>query len=223
MTALPDTGTFLARGAMRYYIFRTSNFEFRGDGTTGCDNAKQLTFNSDTLVDNSDGNIHTYNYQTWAPNFIDCCAAAGGGPHPNDLNLVKQDWRGKWWRIEIAMTNRDGPGYNLQMFVKNITDEGDEFEVIDLSLDDPGAVQPWVAAPTTLQPTERMNKMEVNLFRDAGATGTCKGWQAISHYMVAGWDTDAGQRIGAATEVESGGTPAPTPLHGFVRIPWSRR
>jgi hypothetical protein len=36
--------------------------------------------------------------------------------------------------------------------------------------------------------------------------------RGISHYMMAGWTSDAGQRIGAAVEIEGGGgggTPPP--------------
>lgn len=43
-------------------------------------------------------------------------------------------------------------------------------------------------------------------------TGTCNvhqclGWQGWLYLAIAKWDTDAGQMIGAATEVEGGGTP----------------
>ena len=34
--------------------------------------------------------------------------------------------------------------------------------------------------------------------------GTCGGWLGFSYYMMAGWDTDTGQRIGPAVEIEGG-------------------
>jgi hypothetical protein len=44
-----------------------------------------------------------------------------------------------------------------------------------------------------------------------GSTGPCPGFYGITHLMAAAWSTDAGQRIGAATEIEGGGGGGPTP------------
>jgi hypothetical protein len=41
----------------------------------------------------------------------------------------------------------------------------------------------------------------MNNYRETG----CTGWLGFSHYLAAGWDTDEGQRIGAAVEIEGGG------------------
>jgi len=55
-------------------------------------------------------------------------------------------------------------------------------------------------------------------------TGGCPGFFASSHYMYAAWSTEAGQRIGAATEVEGGRGPGPaappslTVTQGPVRL-----
>ena len=43
----------------------------------------------------------------------------------------------------------------------------------------------------------------MNNYRETG----CTGWLGFSSYVLAGWDTDEGQRIGAAVEVEGGGAP----------------
>jgi MYXO-CTERM domain-containing protein len=39
---------------------------------------------------------------------------------------------------------------------------------------------------------------------------TCNGWLGLSHYVAAGWDSDEGQRIGPAYEIE-GTTPGSGP------------
>ena len=40
--------------------------------------------------------------------------------------------KGKWWFFEIVQTKVAGPGYNLQVYVRNVTDNGPERKVIDL-------------------------------------------------------------------------------------------
>lgn len=44
-----------------------------------------------------------------------------------------------------------------------------------------------------------------------GVLGLLPGYTAHSHFLVAHWNTDTGQRIGAASEVEGGGGPPPPP------------
>jgi len=49
----------------------------------------------------------------------------------------------------------------------------------------------------------------INLYRGADQGGAgCTGTRDTTHFLVAAWDSDAGQLIGAASEVE-GGTPPP--------------
>jgi len=57
-----------------------------------------------------------------------------------------------------------------------------------------------------------MSAILSNNHRYSGS-GSCRGWIGISHYMMAGWTTNAGQRIGLALEIESPGSiPPPTNL-----------
>jgi hypothetical protein len=143
-----------------------------------------------------------YNFLTWTP-AQDCC---NWGPGPD--NLVSSDWRGKWWRVEVVFINRTGgnPGFVAKVYMRNITDNLPELLVIDTSW--PGT---QLNPSSTRTPPNPMNQMWMNHYRQ----GVCTGWLGFSHYMLAGWDTDAGQRIGPAIEVEgsSDRTPPLPPIN----------
>jgi hypothetical protein len=189
------TGTFFAgngtavssnfvRLAARWYLYHTSNFEFKLEGS--CDNSKVMEFDNDARIDYT-GGFHTYNYLRFNPS-VDCCVSGPGPSH----NVPTSAMKGKWWRFEAILTNRSGPNFNVVLYGKNITDNGPELEIINLSNN--GSV-------ANLTPPSLMSAMITNNHR----FGTCNGWLGISHYMMAGWTTNAGQRIGAASEVEGGG------------------
>ncbi len=208
---MPDSTTFAKRIAMRYYIYHSPDFNFskENDPTTsfGC-NAKLLQFDAGLLGDITHGAIHMYNFTDW-PKPQDCCRT---GPGPSDNNLLRADWQGKWWRVEAIMVNRNsantGQHWRLQVYLKNVTDGAAEKLVVDT--DTPGtqlnSVNPRI-------PSAVMSKLLVNLFRGENYANQCFGFEGISHYMVAGWNTDDGQRILGASEIEgSGGSPSlPTP------------
>jgi hypothetical protein len=186
------------RLAARWYVWHTPIFDFKGEGT--CENSKIAEFNNDSRVDYT-GGFHSYNYLTFSPP-IDCCVS---GPGP-DSGLASSQMKGKWWRFEAVLTNRAGPNYNMEFYGKNITDNGPELTLIDLSTD--GSV-------ANLTPPSLMSQITSNNHRFSSA-GSCQGWLGISHYMMAGWTTNAGQRIGAATELEGGGldvTPPAAPTN----------
>jgi len=130
--------------------------------------------------------------------------------------------KGKWWFFEIVQTKLAGPGYNLQVYVRNVTDNGPEQKVIDLQTTGlPGTPKLSPPIPTLTPPTTnpannfsgKVLAFMANQYREvnpASATPVCRGFTAISHYMLAGWAIDAGQRIGPASEIEGGsGTPIP--------------
>jgi hypothetical protein len=151
-------------------------------------------FDGGLLLDKSFGTVHMYNFTTWTP-AQDCCF---NGPGPEQDAVQKADWRGKWWRVEIVFINRSGgnPGFVAKVYMKNVTDNGPEYTVVDTS-----ASGTQLTPSSTRTPPVRMDSMSINNYRETG----CTGWLGISHYMAAGWDTDEGQRIGAAYEVEGGG------------------
>jgi len=197
---VPVSASFV-RLAARWYIWHTPTFDFSLEGS--CNNSKIAEFNNDSRVDYTalGTGFHTYNYLTFNPP-VDCCTS---GPGPNQ-NVASSQMKGKWWRFEAVLTNRAGPNYTMKFYGKNITDNGPELTLIDLSTS--GLV-------ANLTPPSLMSQILSNNHRFS-ALGSCQGWLGISHYMMAGWTTNAGQRIGAATEVEGGGgaiTPPTAPTN----------
>ena len=188
---VPVSASFV-RLAARWYIWHTPTFDFANEAT--CNNSKIAEFDNDSRVDYL-GQFHTYNYLQFTPK-VDCCVT---GPGPNS-GIPSGQMKGKWWRFEIVMTNRSGPAYDLKMYGRNVTDNGPELLIIDLSRN---------SSVNNLTPPSLMSKILSNNHRFS-ASGTCRGWLGISHYMMAGWTTNAGQRIGAAVEVEPGAVAPPT-------------
>jgi len=194
--------TYVKRIAFRYYIYHSDAYNFSDeiDPNQGC-NSKWLQFNSGLLGDKTHGEVHMYNFLEFATGAEDCCFV---GPGPAGNNMTRASWPGKWWRIEGIMTNRDaftsGLHWRLQVYAKNVTDGTAEKLMIDT--DEPGTE---LALVNPRRPGAIMGKFLVNNYRGENFANSCFGWTGTSHYMVAGWDTDAGQRIGAATEIESGG------------------
>lgn len=186
------------RLAYRWYIYHSPDFQFAGEGTA--QNAKFAQFyNTGLLFDNSSGPVHMYNFLDWTP-AQDCCVSG-----PGTSNVTAQEWKGKWWRAEVVVTNPDGKGLTnpgsgpvMKLYLKNVTDNTPEITAIDTSL--PG---------TQLNPTTNFRNPPVNYFTGVQANhyrqNGGNGFEAISSYVAAAWDTDAGQRIGPAYEVEGRG------------------
>ncbi len=187
----------VARVAARWYIYHTPDYQFKNEGV--CENSKMQSLGI-LGIDKSFGTPHAYNFTSFAcagnpcPLPRDCCWI---GPGPTTLN--PPDWKGKWWRVETVVANRAGPGFDIKMYMKNITDNTPEITVMDLSQPCPdcGAGEGWVPN-TQIIPPARLDRLAINHYRQ----GTCAGWSGFSHYLVAAWNTNAGQRIGAALEVE---------------------
>jgi hypothetical protein len=175
------------RVAARWYIWHTPTFDFKLEGS--CENSKIAQMDFTALIDYTEG-FHTYGYQGFTPS-EDCCIS---GPGPG-AGLASSEMKGKWWRWEVVLTNRSGPDFRVQMYGKNVTDDEAEIEIIDL-WDDPRV--------DNLTPPGLMSAILSNNHRFS-SSGTCRGWIGLSHYMYAGWTADAGQRIGAAEEIEGEG------------------
>ena len=118
------------RIAARWYIYRSPTFDFQGEST--CNNSKIAQLDGGLVSDymGGSGMYHMYNYVTWSP-AIDCCMWGPGG---NPAQTSAQ-FKGKWWRYEIVVTNRAGPGVNVVFYVKNVTDNRPEFKIADMSQD----------------------------------------------------------------------------------------
>jgi len=196
---------FVKRAAVRFYLYHSPNFQWSGEGA--CENSKLAEFD-DALLDKSFGFVHMYNFLDWTP-AQDCCLSGPGAD-----NVTKDDWRGNWWRVEIVFTNRAGgnPGFVAKVYMRNVTDNGRELTVVDSSLPGTQLIQ-----SSTRTPPQRQDKMWMNNYRQ----GTCNGWLGFSHVMAAGWDTDQGQRIGPAYEIEGPRSSPPTKLR--IRQPSAER
>jgi hypothetical protein len=120
---------------------------------------------------------------------IDCCSNGPG----STWSGVYADLKDHWWRLEVVQTGMGGPDYRCICYARNITDDEEEVVFFDI----------W-AFNNGLTPNSTVDGLHVNLFR-SNQGGTCDGWAGISHFMAASWDTDSGQRIGAASEIEGGG------------------
>lgn len=192
---VPVSSSF-ARIAARFYVYHTPDFAFRTSATSSCQNTKIMEFDANSRIDYTAG-FHTYNYLDFSP-AVDCCVT-GPGSSPG---ISASQMQGKWWRWEAVMTKRSGPGYRLMFYGKNITDNTPEVTIIDTSMN---------GSTANLTPPMLMSKMLSNNHRWSPSGTGCIGERGISHYMMAGWTTDAGQRIGAAVEVEGGGSGAPAP------------
>jgi List-Bact-rpt repeat protein len=181
----------LVRVAARWYQYYTPDFQFAGEGS--CDNAKITQGDNDVKLNwEAGGSTQVYNFLEGTPS-VDCCLSgplAVGG-----VQNTAAAHKGKWIRHEVVMTNRAGPGFRIQSFWKNITNGQAEVAVID-SIQN-AAIANWT-------PNSLMSAIMVNAHRFSAADSIngCQGNYGFTHYMYAGWTTNAGQRIGSASAVE---------------------
>jgi hypothetical protein len=101
--------------------------------------------------------------------------------------------------------------------MKNVTNNTPEELIIDSTV--PTANPPesdWTSTiATTWKPAAtRVQEMYFDLFR----RDTCLGYIGMTHIMAAAWSTDAGQRIGAAFEIEGGGGGGVTPPSAPINL-----
>jgi hypothetical protein len=220
----PSLGSsFMKRASIRFYTYHAPDYAFRYDnGDIGC-HSKFLQGTGSWHWENYEGYIHQYEFTRagWgtaaAPNPfpMDCCSGAPGVTHI----MSKNDWRGHWFRVEAVVINRAGGatpnGVRHILYMQDVTNGvtkvngGAEFVASDWF----GAAGGWTGLQDiTSNPAQSV--MVVNYYREFH--GNCAGFRGISHMMIAGWDTDAGQRIGPAVEVEGGGGPLDAPTNLLI-------
>jgi hypothetical protein len=219
--------TYNARMAVRFYTYYSPDYNFRDDSPACHSKFLQGSVGSWHL-ENFVGNIHMYNFtggnwRTTSGSYFprDCCWATPGAA----LALNNNDWKGHWFRVEVVTTNRSGPGWRTILYMKDVTttgvtkvNGGNEFVAADTYGTDSGPDDWTTAFNQQIISSPRQLPMVANMYRERGA-GSCSGWRGVSHFMIAGWDTNAGQRIGAAAEIEGGSsgggevTPPPAPTN----------
>jgi hypothetical protein len=115
------------------------------------------------------------------------------------------DCMNNWCRVEVCATTRNVPGADLTQANKG--PYWGEVYVKPLDGRPEGSGRVWLGLNGFLSD----GHIGIELNNDI-QQGSASYW--ISYVMQAGWNTDSGQRIGAATEFEGGGTgttsPAPT-------------
>jgi hypothetical protein len=137
--------------------------------------------------------------------------------------------RGKWVRYEIvicrpATADAQVSGYDYEIYLTDVTDAGTRKQDIKfsngctqcMSIPSSGPTDADFVWSTSTYPVNDMNFLYMLNYRASdptqGGDGYCYGWDAVGYFVVAAWTTDAGQMVGAASEVEGGsGSYAPSP------------
>lgn len=226
---------FSTRVAMRWYEYYSPNYGFDDDpgfngvspGVNSCQGNKLMELaipGQDQIVDEGFGIPNIYPFTMFDINGSqDCCGFSqlnntmpqnvlqhAMGPQTFGVSPYYTYQRGNWLRWELVIVNRDSHinPYEAHLFVKNVTQNAPEYEVIDTCLPNAGLL-----TPCQHKSSQILHAVSINGYRQ----GTCPGYRAYSYVMMAGWDTNAGQRIGAAVEIEGGqgggGTPPAPPTN----------
>jgi len=212
------------RVAMRWYRYYSPNFEFGvGGGSGGCQNSgKEAVWQMWGGPTNLGGMVTTtgsqqgwaiYSFAGFSP-LPDCCDVAPGF----SVFAPTVSWagkRGRWFRYEYVVTNTAGP-VQFQLYAADVTrgvtrlNNGIEFVITDSRITCGIAPYPagcggtttgWTSAMvSSLTPPAPIRAINIDGFR----RDSCTGFAAYSYLVAASWSTNAGQRIGAAVEIEGG-------------------
>lgn len=215
-----DHGEPHARRGFRYYKYYSSDYSFTSDvplcnsskwaqmGPSGAGTGGPLMTEEWSFYDIED-------VTGWNPGANGCCSAPG--PGHDGLGPTSRDVKGKWIRLEFYMNNTDTTGSptTFEAYVKNITDDTPEVKIVDSSvpMDYPNGAHWTTDLATSLHPTSPISDMAVNMFRSNNGQA-CTGYAAFAYFMAAAWDSNEGQRIGAAYEIEGEMTPTPSDSSG---------
>ena len=236
-----DLTTGVQRMSMRWYWYMSPNWSFTWGNNLQCTNGKvgqfmglasqnpagpTLTMNGWGDLVNQDAHGPSLTYYDWQGVFDNSvalgprCNAWGGctgfsvGPYVDQMPSMGS-MKGKWQRWEIVTSGHGVSGsLRIQVYFKNITDNGPELLVIDTASTLSGNNNTWASHPV---PMSWYSSGVRGIAHEPYQAGTCPGFSAWTHLLVSRWTTDAGQRIGAAKEVEGGGgdSVAPTTPQGL--------
>ena len=223
------------RIAVRWYLYYSPTFNFCAVNTPPCNSGKWMAPRPGFMeMSYSTGSNRLVQYG-WAP---------GGGLDWSGLTTTNSDIAiapgqdlafpmatelvGRWWRIELILTNNDSSGTSvIQIFWKDMTTRI-EYVVTDTRI---GCTSPplgagcegvggtsaqrWPANPALAPPGGGLDRIGPEFFRNGGPMS---GYFGVLNYVMAAWSTDAGQRIGAAREIEGGSTSPNPAAPGFVTV-----
>jgi len=216
-----------ARVGIRIYKYYSNDYVFTGSYPPDlplCNSAKvmQVGYNgaatSGPMIADHDDNTAFYDIEQslqWSINSNGCCT--GPGPGNNRQPLTEAQRRGKWVKWELYMNNTRTTGVATTFEVwETLIDPVNaanniEVKYVDTSVpkDFPNGANWTTALATTLHPLADMTDFSVNMFRSNNGN-VCTGYAGYTHFLMAAWNTNAGQRIGAAVEIEGGGAGSDT-------------
>jgi hypothetical protein len=214
------------RLAMRWYWYHSSDWEYTWQGSDGCTNGKFAQvgaanqagnyllitghYNRSSIYDTNSSNGWVSNYATPWEGFT-----MMKGPYGSSGGIDYNTIKGKWVRAEIIVrrprvADALGSGFDVEFWITNVTDRGTPQQDLKLSA---GCTNCFTAGgvpsqnfvwTTAFRQTVDIADVHMQEYRAAeGGTG-CRGWSAWAYATVAKWDTDEGQMIGPAVEVEGG-------------------
>jgi hypothetical protein len=196
-------GAGTARRAFRAYMYYSPSWEMTNGACLN--SGKIFQFGNEPNVStvlSGNGSYLLYGWTGWNVN-AGCCY---GGPGNDYGGYDNANVRGKWFRYELVITNTttNGQTSTIKVYMKNVTDNLPERTIIDTTIPSAQPVdEDWtLSKATTLKPAAADI---VDLWIDIFRNGSCAGYVGLSHILAAAWTTDAGQRIGAAVEIEGGG------------------
>lgn len=214
-------GSTTKRIALRWYAYYSPTFNVAYDGS-GCTNGK-IAHSSATGFSAPYVTMQWYNNSTNAYSFVNNAGWtwAGkssfdgfvGGHAPRQASGVNfQSKRGKWLRFEIIvrrprLADSTSLGTDWELWITDVTAGTPPVQDMRFSAGCtscinvngvPGSNFSWDASIHALAD---MVALHTEWYR----AGPCDGFQGWMYVAVAKWDTDAGQMIGPAVEVEGGG------------------
>jgi hypothetical protein len=198
-----------ARYAVRWYQYHSPDFNSLGAKLFAANNSGGPGAGQFSMPG---GRIQLYglNGHTYSGGSMGDCCISGPPVNVSGYQSNLSGLQGKWWRFEVVLENPAGPGIRYRLFAKNITDNLPEIAVIDTGVPCAGCrPDPAGLGASDLRPPALVNDLIINGYRESEDGSPLAGWRGYSHVLYAGWDTNAGQRIGGAQEVEGSGGGAP--------------
>ena len=207
-----------ARRSLRFYKYYSTDYGWVGGACLNGNKLAQLMHSGGAgggpVITETAGQWSFYGVEIsegWSQNGGGCC----DGPGPGESSTLADPlgspstFRGKWYRFEIILHNATTSGHSwFEIYAKNVTDGTAEIRTVDTSVAKNFGSANWTS---TLATTITQSTNHVDFLIDMFRNGTCAGFAGFSHVLAAAWSSDAGQRIGAATEIEGSGSDTTPP------------